>query len=243
MGQYDNNEQVVEQDEDESFDSILGIKEVDGEQKKTARQDKDLDPTKDIKLLKKQLADRDSKISELANEVKALRPAAETVQKLQRAIVGDPEGQQAVAEKEILTRKFDQDPVGTFNELLNKRDQRILDSIQQKERKRSVQDVMKEVENEYSVDWDKYGKHISDALGKFSSEYKENNLKAAVISAIEMTRAGTKRKTLPFMEGSNLSPELREKQRLTEEQEVKRAILRHRDHDQPLRGMYEALSK
>jgi len=242
---YDNEQNV---DNNEDFDAMLGLRDRPGDSEPgngTGRQeDGQPDPNAEIKALKEQLAQRDAKITEMSGDLDKLRPAAQTVEKMQQAFLGDEDAQRAQVAKEELTRSFDEDPAGTLDRILADRDQRLMAALEKKERTRDVKDIMREVEQEWDVDWKNSGKKIKETLNNFSPDYKESDLKGALIAAIELNKAGKKRKTLPHMEGSSLSPEQQEKRRLDYETEVKKRILKHKDSADPLRGFFnEAQSR
>jgi len=242
MSDYDQNK-VLERDRDSAFDDLLGVKEPSESLEKQAEaQGKEFNPEVSIKELQKQMADKDEMIRQQSEKLKALEPMQQTVQKMQSVFVNDEESVKTAAAREALTRQWDEDPAGTFEQLMEQRENRILQEIEKKDRKRSAREVISEVEKEYDVDLDKDGKKIAEALERFSPEYKERNLKQAVISAIELTKTGKRRKTLPHVEGSSLSPEAQAKQKLSREQEFKKLLLKHKEEDQPLRGLFSAAS-
>lgn len=239
----DDNGQDTGIDTQESFETLLGIREAPDKTPLQAKGQAGLpNQAQSLALLQKQLKDRDEQVRQLSEEMKKLQEQTQHFQKLKTVFTGSDSEDPETARVKELNHRFDLDPVSTMNEILSQRDEKILAEIKRGERKRTVREVLSEVDKEYSVDWDKNGQKIIETLDRFSDSFKERNLREAVISAIELTKTGEKRKTPPFMEGIGISPEAEAQRQRTKKEDFLKALKNFKQTQNPLRSFYEASS-
>lgn len=149
-------------------------------------------------------------------------------------------------QREELRRRqdeYDADPIGYMDKALKKSVQELQSELEQTKLQAAAKEVIGEINQQYEVDWKKEPQ-IIEHLNSFSLEFRRSEPKKAMLRAIALAKAGKKRTSPPYYEGSSYGSDMMRRARdMSEAEQIAAGVKRFAktpDKD-PIKGILSRL--
>jgi len=159
-----------------------------------------------------------------------IRQQGETIKELKEwrdRLVGKTDEDEAKKKELEIRQKFEEDPLKTVDELVEQKIREIREKVETESITNRIDRIMREIDKEYDIDWDKNYPKIVSYLEDFDEKAKREKPKEVLLAACKLAGILKKKETTstgvpPYIEGTTGTPGAKGK---TEEELIKERII------------------